>query len=472
MQIVTSDNYQKYLEDNGIDESWQRRDFVTEVEKYIDSTLSKVLLVSGLRGTGKSVGLLQAIANKDAVYLIAEKGITTTADDVLELLRQRTERVIVLDEYTWITNRNDSDLDAFLYTLVAHGKRVIVTGTESLSIEALKAGALIHRAFTIHTTHMSFSEYCRLYNKAMDQYTCDEYLQRGGIFENYVINNKMTMTKYVEEAIISNLKSYVQTSYPHYTDTEISNMIYTLLYRAICDLVKCNPKLLKEDMDSQIALQRLGVDLEMSPVLTSDLQAVADLLCSAGVLVKVPNLLNEQEGEVFPDYKTYVVNPSLTCQFIKAAFPTFDNTKAILGLVYEASCMTDLYFKKQAADSIYFLESHDANNYEIDVVIVTNSDMSKKQIYLFECKHRYRVNVYNENWSIVNGRVDAALQQAFPDSEICGRFIIHPGEAAWQQHKSGREVAVVNQDKNLYEYYKFDDLKDKLKTLNAITAFK
>ena len=85
MQIVTSGNYQKYLEDNGIDESWQRRDFVTEVEKYIDSTLSKVLLVSGLRGTGKSVGLLQAIANKDAVYLIAEKGIMTTADDVLEL---------------------------------------------------------------------------------------------------------------------------------------------------------------------------------------------------------------------------------------------------------------------------------------------------------------------------------------------------------------------------------------------------
>ena len=41
-----------------------------------------------------------------------------------------------------------------------------------------------------------------------------------------------------------------------------------------------------------------------------------------------------------------------------------------------------------------------------------------------------------------------------------------------KQHKSGREVAVVNQDKNLYEYYKFDDLKDKLKTLNAITAFK
>ena len=68
-------------------------------------------------------------------------------------------KIIVLDEYTWIANRKESELDGFLYTLVSHGKRVIITGTESLSLEALKAGPLIHRAITLHTTHMSFSEY-------------------------------------------------------------------------------------------------------------------------------------------------------------------------------------------------------------------------------------------------------------------------------------------------------------------------
>lgn len=120
--------------------------------------------------------------------------------------------------------------------------------------------------------------------------------------------------------------------------------------------------------------------------------------------------------------------------------------------------MVDLYFKKQAADEIYYIESQEADNYEIDVVIAANDDTRKKQFYLFECKHRYKVNVYNENWSIVNGKVDEALKKAFPDSEICGRFIIHPGEKECQTHCSGRRVAVVNQDEELYRYYDFEKI--------------
>lgn len=93
-------------------------------------------------------------------------------------------------------------------------------------------------------------------------------------------------------------------------------------------------------------------------------------------------------------------------------------------------------------------------------MISSNDDSRKKQFYLFECKHRYKVNLYNENWSIVNGKVDEALKERFPDSEIFGRFIIHPGENDWQTHISGKEVAVVNQDDYLYKYYNFNELKN------------
>ena len=79
----------------------------------------------------------------------------------------------------------------------------------------------------------------------------------------------------------------------------------------------------------------------------------------------------------------------------------------------------------------------------------------------------YRINVHNENWSIVNGRVDDALKDKFPDSEICGRFIIHPGVSEWQQHASGREVAVVNQDDKLYRYYNYDGLREILDAKNT-----
>lgn len=463
MRIIDKTNYDDYLLANEVNSSWKKRDFVTEVEKYIDSVLNKVLLISGLRGTGKSIGVLQAITGKDAVYITMEQGITTSAEELMNLLSTRSEKIIVLDEYTWVSGRKDSELDGYLYTLSSRGKRIIVTGTESLSLEALKSGPLIHRAITLHTTHMSFSEYCRLYDVPMNQNTCDKYLMQGGIFENYVIHNEHTMSNYIESAIIANLKGYVRDYRPLFDDTKISNIIYTLLYRAIWDLLRNNPKLLQssENIDTQIALNRLGIDLESTTISVHDIRTVADLLCSVGVLVKVPNLMNKIDDlheEIFKGYKTYIVNPSLTCQFIKTVFPSYDNMNSILGMVYEANCMVDLYFKKQAADEIYYIESKEADNYEIDIVIVSNADTRKKQFYLFECKHRYKVNVYHENWSIVNGKVDDALREVFPDSEICGRFIIHPGENDYQLHCSGRKVAIVNQNKELYQYYNFDEL--------------
>lgn len=474
MLIVDKNNYDQYLLNNSVDAAWEKRDFVFEVEKYIETSISKVLLVSGLRGTGKSVGVLQAIRNKDAVYIVMEQGISTSAEELMEVLRSRQENIIVLDEYTWVTGRKQSELDGFLYTMVSHGKRIIVTGTESISLEAMKAGQLIHRAITVHTTHMSFAEYCRLYNKPMDQKTCDAYLTKGGIFEKYVISNEHTMTTYVEEAIIANLKGYVRDYRPLFDDTKISNIIYTLLYRAIWDLLRCNPKLLQNSnsVDTQQALERLGIDLESKDISVADIRSVADLLCDVGVLVKIPNLLNTIEGiqnELFKGYRTYVVNPSLTCQFIKTLFPNYDNFGSILGLVYEANCMVDMYFKKQAADEIYYIESKQADNYEVDIVIAANADSHKKQFYLFECKHRYAVNVYNTNWSIVNGKIDSALSHSFPDSEICGRFIIHPGDFSIQMHSSGKKVVITNQDEHLYKYYKFDNLVNAENMLTPMT---
>ena len=109
MIIIDKKNYEKYLVDSGVDSSWKKRDFVSEVEKYMESSLSKVLLVSGLRGTGKSIGVLQAMQGKDAVYIIMEKGIHTSADEVMRVLESRTEKIIILDEYTWIENRKNSE---------------------------------------------------------------------------------------------------------------------------------------------------------------------------------------------------------------------------------------------------------------------------------------------------------------------------------------------------------------------------
>lgn len=67
---VDRKNYNKYLQDRSISRYWKERDFVSQVKDYIDSSLKKVLLISGLRGTGKTVGLLQAMEHNNALYIL------------------------------------------------------------------------------------------------------------------------------------------------------------------------------------------------------------------------------------------------------------------------------------------------------------------------------------------------------------------------------------------------------------------
>ena len=451
MLVVDRSNCALEFEKLGIKAEWRERDFVKEVRAYTESILSKVLLVSGLRGTGKSVGVLQAVKDLDFVYVRMDPNEDDGAE-VEKFLRSRSERVVALDEYTWAENRRN--LDAFLYTMVGRGKRVIITGTESLVLEALKAGPLIHRAITVRTTHMAFPEYCRLWGVEDSQRECDEYLKRGSVFPAYV-EGEGSLMSYVESAIIANLLGYAREHCTLFDKTNVPNIVYTLLYRAIWDLLRTDPKLLRcvEEVDSSRRLERLGIDC--SSVDRGDLGVVAEMLEAAGVLTIVPNLLGSGS-------RTYVTSPFITYQFVKFLFPGLEESGSLMGFLYEANCMVDMCHHQLETDKVYYVAGGKADNFEVDIVVVGNADWHKKQFYLIECKHSAKINAHGVNWSVLNGRVEDALLKAFPDSEIGGRFIVHPGEESWQTHKSGREVAVVKQGEHLYKYYRWEKLRDEL----------
>lgn len=65
-----------------------------------------------------------------------------------------------------------------------------------------------------------------------------------------------------------------------------------------------------------------------------------------------------------------------------------------------------------------------------------------------------------ESLLVTSDKLNEVLKNKFPDSEVCGRFIIHPGNSDWQKCRNGTEVAIVNQDNTLYKYYKFDELRE------------
>jgi len=203
MLYLSGPELQNYINDE-VNKNWKQRDFINRLEIYAKSKKRKVFGISGLRGTGKTVGLLQFLKNKDGLYITAQKNEKETSEDYIDLLKNAQQEIIILDEYTWIKDKED--LDAYLYTLVQNGKRVFVTGTESLSIDMLKYGELIHRIDIIHVNHFSYDEFCRMNDLDKNKASCEKFLTTAGVFPQYVIHNFETMKNYVKTAIINNPK--------------------------------------------------------------------------------------------------------------------------------------------------------------------------------------------------------------------------------------------------------------------------
>ena len=91
-----------------------------------------------------------------------------------------------------------------------------------------------------------------------------QFLLGGGIFEDYVINNELTMQNYIEESIIKNLRAYITGVLKQRIDEEkIGTLIYTLFYRAIWSIVHDDIKYYSDSMETLSAMDRLGIDADM-----------------------------------------------------------------------------------------------------------------------------------------------------------------------------------------------------------------
>lgn len=67
MLTFAGNELEEYISEE-VESNWQKRDFLGQLEVYANSKRRKVLAISGLRGTGKTVGLLQFLKDKDGVY--------------------------------------------------------------------------------------------------------------------------------------------------------------------------------------------------------------------------------------------------------------------------------------------------------------------------------------------------------------------------------------------------------------------
>ena len=179
MRVVRGDSLESMCKSV---ELYGRRECYDLLDRYLRSdSYGKVCLIYGLRRTGKTTLVLQAIsefASDETAYI---KALSTDTMAMLNRDLQKLEQLhvkyVFIDEITLISDFIDSaSLLSDVYAMT--GMKIVLSGTDSLGLLLSTDDELYDRTFTIHTTFIPFREYERLLGKQ----DIDEYIRYGGTF--------------------------------------------------------------------------------------------------------------------------------------------------------------------------------------------------------------------------------------------------------------------------------------------------
>lgn len=162
---------------------WEKRDCFTQLKSYLESAeTDRVCLIFGLRRTGKTTMLRQAVADmmpEDAMrtaYIKARSTDTMAAmNRDLKKLFTLGYRNVFIDEVTLIPDFIDGAA-LFSDVYAAQGMKIVLSGTDSLGFWFALHQELYDRAITIHTTYIPYREHSRL----LGIHGIDEYIRYGG----------------------------------------------------------------------------------------------------------------------------------------------------------------------------------------------------------------------------------------------------------------------------------------------------
>lgn len=157
-----------------------RRECFSLLENYLNSdTPGKVCILFGLRRTGKTTLLFQAISDlpedRTAYIKIKSTDSMSMLSKDLERLSGSGFRYVFIDEITLMEDFIGTA--ALLSDIYAYrGMKLVLSGTDSLGFTLASSDELYDRCVMIHTSFIPFREYSRLIG--MD--SVDSYIEYGG----------------------------------------------------------------------------------------------------------------------------------------------------------------------------------------------------------------------------------------------------------------------------------------------------
>ena len=203
----------------------QRRDCFAVLEDYLERGYTgKVFILYGLRRTGKTTLLKQAIASlplsdfSKTAFIQVNPGDTLgdiNAD--LKWFLEKGYKNVFLDEVTFATDFIEgAALLSDIYA--ASGMHIVLSGTDSLGFIFSESEELYDRCIMLHTTFIPYREF----EKVLGISGIDEYIRYGGTMslggkhynEAVTFKTKASTDEYIDSAIAKN----IQHSLRYYQD--------------------------------------------------------------------------------------------------------------------------------------------------------------------------------------------------------------------------------------------------------------
>ncbi|MDR1603641.1 MAG: AAA family ATPase [Gracilibacteraceae bacterium] len=224
------------------DGRFQLRDFVSPLIDYcLDGNYSaRIGMVYGLRSTGKTVGMLQAIEElmkRGHLVAYGQYSYDSTAmsevnEQILSLVRSGY-KFFFIDEASYLSgflNQSASWADTFM---PVNKIKIVISGTDSFLLNAAQITSLFHRFVQFSSNWNSFSEFKRITGKSFA-----EYKRIGGIFTDE------SMPRFIRSAIVDNLIHTLE----HCLEDANRQTVYTsrlfgigpdIIYKAVISILKC-----------------------------------------------------------------------------------------------------------------------------------------------------------------------------------------------------------------------------------------
>lgn len=225
-KVITGENLEKYISPT---DSLKRRKTVDTILSLLRDDNPKVNIVFGLRRTGKTVAMRQAILDmtpeersKTAFIMITRENNFGDLRIDLEKLRKSGFENIFVDEITFMENFIDaSSLLSDYFSEM--GMKLFLSGTDSLSFVFASYSELFDRCRKISTTWIPFFEYSNLKGTQ----DIDTYLQSCGVLSDFFMNDDTSGNTYIYTSIAEN----IQHSLEYYKDGLKFRSLYDLYNR-------------------------------------------------------------------------------------------------------------------------------------------------------------------------------------------------------------------------------------------------